>query len=242
MAMTIPATLRRYGRMDYASAWNLQRALVQDRIENSGLDTLVLLEHEPVFTVGRRGRPDHCDEASLVESGYSVFHVERGGSVTYHGPGQVVGYPILRLSQFCSGPKIYMRLLEEVIILTLEEWDIHGARADMLTGVWMGQEKIAAMGVRIIRGVTMHGFALNVSVDLTPFTRIVPCGIAGCQVTSMSRVLGQAVDMRAVQDCLATVFAEVFGLEWRKPDPAEVSSAESCYAGIGPSGAGRDGS
>ncbi|HJU05359.1 MAG TPA: lipoyl(octanoyl) transferase LipB [Nitrospiraceae bacterium] len=212
--MPLPVALRLYGQMPYATAWTLQRTLVQDRIEERIPDTLILLEHEPVFTIGRRGHSDHCDESVLLASGYPVFHVERGGSVTYHGPGQIVGYPILRLNRFCPGPKIYMQLLEEVIIRTLAAWNLPGARMKGLTGVWVGQEKIAAMGVRIIRGVTMHGFALNVSINLDPFDRIVPCGIAGCRVTSMSRLLDQPLEPWIVRKHLAHVFADVFDAQW----------------------------
>ncbi len=226
MSMTSPIALRLYEQMEYASAWTLHRALVQDRIEERIPDTLILLEHEPVFTIGRRGHPNHCDENLLLASGYPVFHVERGGSVTYHGPGQIVGYPILCLNRFCSGPKTYMRLLEEVIIRTLATWNIPAVRVKTLTGVWVGQEKIAAMGVRIIRGVTMHGFALNVSIDLAPFDRIVACGIAGCRVTSMSRILACPLDARTVQERLVQIFAEVFGVQWIDPaSPAEAATA-----------------
>jgi lipoyl(octanoyl) transferase len=212
--MNCSATLLTYGRMNYAAAWALQRAFVEERIEDQRVDTLVLLEHEPVFTIGRVYKQDHCDENSLLKRGYPVYHVERGGSVTYHGPGQIVGYPILRLAQYCAGPKTYIRMLEEVVIRTLADWGITGSRAEKLPGVWVGQEKIAAVGVRIIRGVTMHGFALNATVDVAPFAQIVPCGIAGCRVTSMARLLGDLVDVLKVRQRVAGIFADIFGLEW----------------------------
>jgi lipoyl(octanoyl) transferase len=213
--MTCPAVLFSYSRMVYADAWALQRTLVHERIENRCPDTLVLLEHEPVFTVGRRGKESHYQEIDLLNGGYPVYHVERGGSVTYHGPGQIVGYPILRLDRYCAGPKAYMRLLEEVVIQTLLEWNIIGKRMENMVGVWVGHEKIAAMGVRIVRGVTMHGFSLNATVDLAPFARIVPCGIAGCRVTSMAQVLGHHVDVAAVRRTIVRVFADVLGVQWR---------------------------
>ncbi len=216
--MASPGVLVTHDRLDYAAAWGLQRRLVEERIAGRRLDTLVLLEHDPVFTIGRSGRDIHWggDEEGLRRAGYQVYRVERGGSVTYHGPGQIIGYPILFLARFCAGPKAYMRLLEEVLIRTLAGWGIEGRRIDKLTGVWVGGEpaKIAAMGVRIVKGVTMHGFALNVTVDVAPFQRIVPCGIAGCRVTSMAALLGQPVDKGLVRRRIAEQFAEVFGLEW----------------------------
>ncbi len=212
--MTCSATLLTYGRMNYASAWALQRAFLEERIEDRRMDTLIVLEHEPVFTIGRVCQREHCDENSLLKAGYPIYHVERGGSVTYHGPGQIVGYPILRLARYCAGPKTYIRMLEEVVIRTLADWGITGSRTEKLPGVWVGQEKIAAVGVRIIRGVTMHGFALNATVDLAPFARIVPCGIAGCRVTSMARLLGNSVDVLKVGQRITGVFADIFGLEW----------------------------
>ncbi|MFQ5931819.1 MAG: lipoyl(octanoyl) transferase LipB [Nitrospiraceae bacterium] len=216
---TRAGALLSYDCLDYQAAWELQRKLVQERIANRRPDTLILLEHGPVFTIGRSGKDFHWggDERVLRGLGYPVYRVERGGSVTFHGPGQIVGYPILRLNQFCAGPKAYMRLLEEVVIRTLADWGIAGRRIEKLPGVWVGSgpvEKIAAMGVRIIEGATMHGFALNVSVDLTPFSRILPCGIPSCRVTSMAARLGRPVDHSAVRDRLARVFAEVFGLTW----------------------------
>jgi lipoyl(octanoyl) transferase len=210
------ALLLSYDRLDYMPAWALQRVLVEDRLQNRRPDTLILLEHNPVFTIGRSGRPAHWggDERLLLNLGLPVHHVERGGSITYHGPGQLVGYPILGLNRFCAGPKAYMRLLEEVLIRTLAVWRLDGHRRDKLTGVWVGDEKIAAMGVRIIRGVTMHGFSLNVTMDLSPFEQITPCGIPNCRVTSMAHVLGVAVPVATVRARVAQVFAELFDLEW----------------------------
>lgn len=205
--------------LEYAAAWALQRRLVDDRIAGRTPDTLLLLEHEPVFTVGRTARAEHWggDEHAPHVAGIPVVRVERGGSVTYHGPGQLVGYPILRLNRFCPGPRTYVRMLEEVIVRTLARWNIAGRRIDKLPGVWTGDErpaKIAAIGARIERGVTMHGFALNVTVDLAPFSRIVPCGLADCRVTSMAEVLAGPVDAHEVRRCLAEQFADVFVLEW----------------------------
>ncbi|MEE9203755.1 MAG: lipoyl(octanoyl) transferase LipB [Nitrospirales bacterium] len=229
---TRAGALLSYDRLDYQAAWELQRQLVQERIANRRPDTLILLEHGPVFTIGRSAKENHWrgDERALRGLGYPVYRVERGGSVTYHGPGQIVGYPILRLNQFCAGPKAYMHLLEEVVIRTLADWGIVGRRIEKLPGVWVGSdpvEKIAAMGVRIIEGTTMHGFALNVSVDLTPFTLILPCGIPGCRVTSMAARLAKPVDHTAVRDRLMGVFGEVFGLTWINSITASAVDAEA---------------
>lgn len=213
------ATLINLDQLDYQRAWNLQHRLVAQREVDAILDTLVLLEHPSVFTVGRTGRPVHWggDEQRLRDAGFPLYHVERGGSVTYHGRGQLVGYPILKLAPFCAGPRTYMAMLEEVLIRTLAAWGLVARRIPKLTGVWVGAEKIAAIGVRIIRGVTMHGLALNVDVDLEPFSRITPCGIAGCRITSMAALLGQSVDRAAVRMAVAGHFADVFALQWKEP-------------------------
>ncbi|WP_447978704.1 lipoyl(octanoyl) transferase LipB [Candidatus Nitrospira bockiana] len=226
--MEAPGALITCDRVAYEAAWALQQALVARRIADAWPDTLMVLEHDPVFTIGRSGRPEHwgCDEKRLIDEGFPVYHVERGGSITYHGPGQVIGYPILSLARVCSGPKEYMRRLEEVVIRTLREWGIKGRRIEKLTGVWVGDQdpsKISAMGVKIQKGVTMHGFALNVTVDLRPFRHIMPCGISGCRVTSMAEVLGSAPDITAVRQRLTDIFADVFDLEWYTMDQELVS-------------------
>ena len=207
---------------DYAAVLELQRELCKERVDERRPDTLILVEHPPVFTVGRRSKPEHCgrDGVSLTRMGYDVCEVDRGGSVTYHGPGQIVGYPILRLRDFCPGPKVYVGMLEEVLIRVLAEWGIKGHRAEKWRGVWVEHsentlQKIAAIGVRITHGVTLHGFALNVNVDLKPFELITPCGIEGCQVTSMEMVLAKSVDKTEVRKQIIRHFGQVFGLEWK---------------------------
>jgi lipoate-protein ligase B len=219
LAARTPGALRQLGRLDYAEAWVLQRRLVEERRAGGCPDTLLLLEHDPVFTIGRTGRAVHWggNEFATHLAGIPILRVERGGSVTYHGPGQLVGYPILQLNRFCEGPKAYVRGLEEVIIRVLARWDIAGRRVEKLPGVWVGAgrpAKIAAIGARVDRGVTMHGFALNVTMDLAPFSRIVPCGLTDCRVTSMTELAAGPVDLDEVRRCLAEQFADVFGLEW----------------------------
>lgn len=234
VVVSTPAVLFNVGCLDYAPGWDLQRRLVEDRVADRRSDTLLLLEHEPVFTVGRRGKQEHW--AGLAAEGHAVHHVERGGSVTYHGPGQLVGYPVVRLSDHCPGPKAYVHLLEEVVIRTLADWGITGRRVEKRPGVWVGDaplEKIAAMGVRIDRGVTMHGFALNVDLDLVPFSRIIPCGIAGCPVTSMAEQLGGPVDMRLVRRQVAGHFGRLFDLDWTEQDQAEAFLSAGTGSGRG---------
>jgi lipoyl(octanoyl) transferase len=218
-AQPVCGTVLSIDRGGYKEAWDLQRALVERRATDQGPDTLVLLEHEAVFTIGRSGREEHwgCDEHRLVQLGYPVYRIERGGSITFHGPGQIVGYPILRLASFCPGPKTYVRMLEEVLIRTMARCGVMGRRIDTWPGVWVGSgepAKIAAIGVKIQRGVTMHGFALNVTMDLSPFQLVTPCGIEKCRVTSMADVLGHDVQMETVRRWMAEVFAEVFDIEW----------------------------
>jgi lipoate-protein ligase B len=208
-------------RLPFAEAWELQQSLVAQRLENRCPDTLVLTEHEPVLTLGRTTKPEHWEPRwpELRDKGIHLHQTGRGGSVTYHGPGQVIGYPILRLRNFCPGPKAYVQQLEEVLIRTLAEWGIVGCRHESFRGVWVRTsatclEKIASIGVRISRGVTMHGFALNVNVDLQPFTLLAPCGIAGCTMTSMAKVLGTSIDSHGVREQVARHFGKVFRITW----------------------------
>jgi lipoyl(octanoyl) transferase len=218
-----PGIVLVFPSLPYAEAWDLQQALAAQRVENRRPDTLLLTEHDPVLTLGRTTRAEHWEPrwAELREQGIQLHQTGRGGSATYHGPGQIIGYPILRLHNFCPGPKIYVQKLEEVLIRTLAEWDITGCRHESFRGVWVptsatSLEKIASIGVRISRGVTMHGFALNVNVDLQPFTFLAPCGIEGCTMTSMARALGTSLDSDAVRDRIAHHFGEVFGITWMK--------------------------
>ncbi len=212
--------------MEYEAARAMQWRLHAERLAERRPDTLVILEHEPVMTLGRTTKPAHWtgQRDVLVQRDIQVRESERGGSVTYHGPGQVVGYPVLRLRNFCSGPKVYVRMLEEVVIRVLAEWGLAGRRMATWPGVWVRDPaqtggavaKIAAVGVHIARGVTLHGFALNVTVNLEPFRCIVPCGIAGQGVTSMAVALGSC-QPGVVREQVARHFGEVFGLVWRPP-------------------------
>ena len=207
-------TVRELGRIRYQDGLALQAELVAERQAGRIGDTLLLLEHEPVFTLGRNARRDNVllPEEELRARGFDVFEVGRGGDVTYHGPGQVVGYPILDLSPDRRDVHRYVRDLEEVMIRVCADFGIAAARVPGLTGTWVGDAKIGAIGVRIARWVTSHGFALNVSNDLAPFALIVPCGIRERGVTSLERQLGRPVAVPEVLPRLIGHFAAVFAI------------------------------
>src|SRR3989442_400650 len=209
--------IRRLGVVPYADALEIQRALVEDRRAGRIGDLLVFVEHPHVLTLGVRGDGgrSHILAAPdlLAARGVDVHETGRGGDITYHGPGQIVGYPILDLKPDRCDVHRYVRDLEDVLIRTAADYGIDAHRIDGLTGVWVGDQKLAAIGVRIARWVTSHGFAFNVSTDLDYFELIVPCGIADRGVTSLHRVLGRAIDSREVEDRIAVNFGRVFDRE-----------------------------
>lgn len=201
------------GLTDYKPVWDLQRRLFDLRIEGKISDVLLLTEHNHVYTLGKSSDSNHllADEGELVAKGAEVYHVDRGGDITYHGPGQLVGYPILDLNNYYLDIHRYLRDVEEVIIRTLTEYGVAARRDADFTGVWIGTDKIAAIGVKVSRWVTMHGFALNVNTDLSYFERIIPCGIFHRGVTSLSGQLGIRVSVGEVSRILTRHFAEIFG-------------------------------
>jgi lipoyl(octanoyl) transferase len=205
--------VRRLGLTPYGVALDLQRELVADRQARRADDTLLLVEHPPVLTVGVRGDGGRshilATPETLTARGMQVFETGRGGDVTYHGPGQVVGYPILDLKPDRCDVHRYVRDLEEVLIRVAADFGIETGRVPGLTGVWAGPDKLAAIGVRIARWVTSHGFALNVTTDLSHFDLIVPCGIADRGVTSLER-LGSPATRQQVEDRIVARFCEVF--------------------------------
>ena len=207
--------VHRLGRVRYADGLALQARLVALRQAEAVPDTLLLLEHEPVFTLGRNARTANVlfPEEELRRRGFDVHETGRGGDVTYHGPGQVVGYPILLLGPDRRDVHRYVRDLEEVMLRTCADYGLAASRIAGLSGAWVGEEKIGAIGVRIARWVTSHGFAFNVATDLSPFDLIVPCGIRGRGVTSLARLLGSPVPSAGVEDHLAAHVAAVFGLQ-----------------------------
>jgi lipoyl(octanoyl) transferase len=210
-----PLLVRHLGRVPYAEGLQIQEELVADRQAGRIVDVLLLLEHDPVFTMGRSARAENVllSAEALRERGFEIFETGRGGDVTYHGPGQVVGYPILELPAERRDVHRYVRDLEEVMIRACAEYGIAAQRIAGKTGVWSGTEKVGAIGVRIARWVTSHGFALNVTNDLEPFALIVPCGIRDHGVTSLSRLLGREVAAEDAANRLAAQLAAVFELE-----------------------------
>jgi lipoyl(octanoyl) transferase len=195
----------------------LQKRILALRQSTALEDILLLTEHEHVYTFGKGSDDNHllASEEELKAGGTDVFHIDRGGDVTYHGPGQIVGYPILDLNNYFLDVHRYLRSIEEVIIQTLVKFGISAGREKEMTGVWVQGEKIAAIGVKVSRWVTMHGFALNVNTDLAKFNRIIPCGIFHKGVTSMQRVLNREVSIQSVQKALVQSFADVFGSQPR---------------------------
>jgi lipoyl(octanoyl) transferase len=206
--------VHRLGVLSYREALDLQKHLVELRKANEIPDQLLLLEHPPVITLGVKTRNDRshviATPATLEEEGVEVFESGRGGDVTYHGPGQLVGYPIMDLRPDRCDVHRYVRDLEEMLIRVAAEFGVTAGRSNGLTGVWVGDDKLAAIGVRIARWVTSHGFALNVSTNLAHFNLIVPCGIVDRGVTSLARVTNRAIDMDEVAGITAAAFAAVF--------------------------------
>lgn len=217
-----------WGVLDYQEAWDRQEVLfkeiIAEKTDNRTNQTdfptdnyLVFVEHPHVYTLGKSGKPDHLllDDKELEEKHATYYKINRGGDITYHGPGQLVGYPILDLDNFFTDIHLYLRTLEEAVILTLEEYGIIGGRVDGFTGVWLDADqpnarKICALGVRSSRWVTMHGFALNVNANLDYFANIVPCGIEDKAVTSMDKELGVSLNMEEVKGKLKAHLTTLF--------------------------------
>lgn len=201
--------------IEYEQALALQESLVRQRCQGEGGDMLLLLEHPPVFTLGRGADDRHV----LTPQQTPVHRVSRGGDVTFHGPGQLVGYPILDLTAHGRDVHAYLRSLEAVLIETLATYGLETQRKPGLTGVWVGERKIASIGVGVRRWITYHGFALNVDPELAYFAAIVPCGLTGVRMTSMAECLGCSVSVADIKACVAEMFARRFGYEeiaWRK--------------------------
>lgn len=212
------------GREPYERAWELQHRLVKARQEERIDDILILLEHEPVITLGRVADASHilASAEELRKAGITVHRVERGGGVTYHGPGQLVGYPILSLETHHLGVSEYMHALEEVLIRTLSDFGVPAYRLRDVIGVWAGGGKIASLGARVERGVTYHGFALNVAPNLEHFSLIVPCGLTEARITSMQCELGKPVEMQSVRERLTWNFGQVFAVPLKETTIAQL--------------------
>ncbi len=218
--------LRELGRISYGEALALQQQLVTERKQGGIPDQLLLLEHPHTITLGRNGRPENllASEEVLSRSGIAYHPTNRGGDITYHGPGQLVGYPILDLREWKRDVVAYVRAVEQVLIDALSDFDIRASRIAGLTGVWVEHRKIAAIGVHISRWVTSHGFALNVNTDLSYFQYIVPCGLTK-PVTSMAE-LGARADLEDVGRSVAAHFGRVFGYEMLSGTAAGLSCVE----------------
>lgn len=216
------------GRVEYPAAWSWQRELFLARLDGERGDSLMLLEHPPTYTLGRRAMDDDLvyDAIDREIRGIAMHRVDRGGRATYHGPGQLVGYPIMALGERYD-VITYLRKLEEVLIRTLAELGVAAHRDPEHTGVWVGKNKIGAIGVKITRGITMHGFALNVTTDLKMFEGIVPCGIQDRWVTSIAQESGVSPDVRSVASLAAEQLAEIFGRQLLWISPAELHAPQA---------------
>jgi lipoyl(octanoyl) transferase len=222
-----------WGMVDYQEAWSRQEAIFEqtvavktrnrtDNVQQPTPNYLIFCEHPHVYTLGKSGKPENLllDNEGLLEKNASYHKINRGGDITYHGPGQLVGYPILDLDNFFTDIHLYLRTLEEAVILTLADYGIASGRYEGFTGVWLDADndkarKICALGVRCSRWVTMHGFALNVNTNLPYFNNIVPCGIDDKDVTSMERELGQPLNMSEVKTKLKIHIADLFAMDLR---------------------------
>ncbi len=238
------------GSMDYREAWDYQEKLLKENVDikashwkqaiegtpsEKPAETthhLLMVEHPPVYTLGKSGREENLllSEKEMRQKGYGYYRINRGGDITFHGPGQVVGYPILDLEKFYTDIGKYLRNLEEVIILTMADYGVEGQRSPGETGVWIdatvkGKErKICAMGIRCSRWVTMHGFAFNVNTDLAYFGNIIPCGINDKQVTSLEKELGKKADIEDVKSRIRFYFEKVFDVRLSYQEAALLSS------------------
>ena len=230
-----PLEVRRLGVVRYRDALALQRSLVQERRAGRVPDLLLLLEHPPVITLGVRGDGGRSNivatDQRLAELGVEISDTGRGGDVTYHGPGQIVGYPILDLQPDRCDVHRYVRDIEEVMIRACAEYGLSAGRLTGMTGTWIGSDKIGAIGVRIARWITSHGFAFNVNTNLDHFSLIVPCGISQRGVTSLQKATGRPVPLADVEDLLTRHFGEVFEREVRPAthpgSPCEPASASA---------------
>ena len=199
------------GFLDYKNSWNYQKELQKKVLIGDCSESIIFVEHDSVYTFGK-----NSDKSNLLvskDSKIKIYETERGGEITYHGPWQIVCYPILNLKNFKQSVTWYMRALEEVIIETLKLFNIKATRKDGLTGVWVKDEKIGAQGVRMTKWVTMHGFALNVNTDLRFFNDIIPCGIKDFGVTSIEKIIGKEQDLSLVKEHILISFAKVFNIK-----------------------------
>lgn len=214
------------GKADYKEVWDLQKRIHSYKQHNNFDDVIITVEHEPVYTLGKTGNRDHIliDDEEMKLRGISYYEIDRGGDITYHGPGQLVVYPIFDLNNHYKDTHRFLRDLEEVVIQTLKEYKIDSHRIEEYTGVWVGEEKICAIGIKVSRWITMHGLALNVNNDLTYFDKIIPCGIFEKGVTSMKVVSGSEINLDELISNMLEEFTKQFNLE--NIQKAELSEVE----------------
>ncbi|MEG8945508.1 lipoyl(octanoyl) transferase LipB [Rosettibacter firmus] len=200
------------GFIDYKEAWDLQNIIFQKRLLKEIDDTLLLLEHNHTYTLGKTANPDNllANDRQLKELGIKVYEIDRGGDITYHGPGQIVGYPIINLSNWKEDTHEYLRALEEVIIKVCSYYGLKAGRNQKYTGVWIANRKVAAIGIKVSRWITMHGFAFNVNTDLNYFGGIIPCGIRDYYVTSLEKELGRKLNIEETKELILEEFMKVF--------------------------------
>jgi lipoyl(octanoyl) transferase len=200
------------GSIDYKEAWDLQKEIHALRIQNKINDVLFFLEHPHTYTLGKTSHKENLlgDEKYLTENKILVYEIDRGGDITYHGPGQIVGYPIINLINWQNDTHKYLRAIEEVIIQTCGDYNLRGNRVDKYTGVWIDDRKIAAIGIKVSRWITMHGFAFNINTNLKLFEGIIPCGISDKEVTSLNKELNRTVLINEVKEKLLYHFTNVF--------------------------------
>lgn len=196
------------GKRSYGEVWNLQKKMQIKRMAGEIDDLLILVEHDPVYTLGKNADVNHLLQSR--DRTIEVFNVERGGDITFHGPGQLVGYPIIDLANYKKSVSWYMHSLEQLTIEVLSEFEISAKRVKGLTGVWVGDKKIAAQGVRLTRWVTMHGFSINVNTELSYYNGIIPCGIFDRGVTSMEELLGSTQKMEKIRTLVINKFNQIF--------------------------------
>jgi len=204
------------GMMDYNQAWQLQSEIVAAKVNKSiDRDILLLLEHPAVFTLGRRGGRDYLQvgESFLERAGIPIVQAERGGYITFHGPGQLVVYPIIDLEARRLGVAEFVAALEEIMLLTVRSWGLEAQRSTKNAGIWMGTQKMGSIGIALRKGISFHGLALNVNVDLTPFSWVQPCGLEGVSMTSVQQELGQEIPMDAVLNTVKGNFKSVLELD-----------------------------
>jgi lipoyl(octanoyl) transferase len=203
------------GLIDYQEAWNLQKEIFDLRYKNEISDVLFLLEHPHTYTLGKVADKNNLISSSkyLEENKISVYDIDRGGDITYHGPGQIVGYPIISLDEWERDTHKYLRALEEVLIRVCTQLGLSAERNEKHTGVWIKNKKIAAIGIKVSRWITMHGFAFNVNTDLSLFQGIIPCGISDKEVTSLQKELGKKLDLAGIKEMILKNFIEVFNYD-----------------------------